>query len=100
MHDALPLGTCQNGFVVGEMSVSHTADDPQLWMSHRLLQLDHRESFEETIASHQQEFLDDGRSKSTLFHDNSESNQMHIFRSRCICCRCIFLMLSSLLHNA
>lgn len=67
------------------------------WVACRLLQLDHHKSSEQTIASHQQEFLDDWRSKSTLFQDNSESNQMHIFNSRCIH-RGIFLSSSLLSH--
>lgn len=34
------------------------------------------------ITSHQQVVLDDWRSTSTLFHDSSRSNQMHILGSR------------------
>lgn len=105
LHGAFQLSTCQNGSVAGwDVSASLCWDPARTsalggyfgvhWVSRRLLELDYHESSEEMIASHQQEFLDDWRSKSPLFHDNSESIQMHIFSSRCICCRCISFILS------
>lgn len=106
-HGALQLSTCQNGSVAGWDVRASLCWDPAWtsalggyfggdWISHRLLELGYHKASEEMIASHQLEFLNDWRSKSPLFHVNFESNQMHMC-SRCIYCRCIFLMLSSLL---